>query len=79
MCRARAVQILQADRTKEWTLADFETRIELLLPNRHILKLDYLKGVAFIQENIVVGKTIRSLHPDDLPRDAPTRLAMGEN
>jgi len=74
VCRARAVHLLQAEKTKDWTVADFEMRLELHLPNSFIFKIDYLKGVAFIQENIVVGRTIRSLHPDDLPRDAQTRL-----
>uniref|UniRef100_A0A915D4K1 Sister chromatid cohesion protein DCC1 n=1 Tax=Ditylenchus dipsaci TaxID=166011 RepID=A0A915D4K1_9BILA len=73
-CRARAVEILHVDRAKEWMVVEFEVVIDPLLPNGFKFKLDHLKGIAFVADNIVTGTTIKCLNADDLPSDVHQRL-----
>ncbi|KAI1717275.1 sister chromatid cohesion protein dcc1 domain-containing protein [Ditylenchus destructor] len=72
--RARARELLSADKSKEWSLTEFETKLEILLPNSFLLDVRYLKGLALLSDDLVLGKKVRYLNSEDLPTDIQQRL-----
>lgn len=74
ICRAKISQLLRAAVCFEYST--FEKTLQQILPIGVELKEDYLEGLAFIDEALATGKTIRYLNVEDLPEDPVKRLEI---
>uniref|UniRef100_A0A0N5AFF4 Sister chromatid cohesion protein DCC1 n=1 Tax=Syphacia muris TaxID=451379 RepID=A0A0N5AFF4_9BILA len=74
LCRSKASQLLRA--AVRFELSEFEKLMEQLLPEGVQLKIEYLEGLALIDEELERGKTIRYLNVEDLPEGEIERLEL---
>ncbi|VIO99778.1 Uncharacterized protein BM_BM4964 [Brugia malayi] len=74
ICRAKISQLLRAAVKFEYDT--FEKALQQLLPIGVEFKEEYLEGLAFIDEELTTGKTIRYLNIEDLPEEPIKRLEL---
>lgn len=72
--RARAREILENDKKKEYTICTFEKLMRRIIPLGFEPRIDCLSGIAYFDENLVTGKTIQSLSVEDLPTNIQKRF-----
>ncbi|GMT31359.1 hypothetical protein PFISCL1PPCAC_22656 [Pristionchus fissidentatus] len=73
-CRTRARQILPL--VKHYPLADFEQRLEKMVPIGVVLKMEYLDGLALRTKSLTQGERIEYFSADDLPEGPRERLGL---
>lgn len=52
---------IQANKTKEWSIQEFEAMMFNMLPNGFQVNEKHLRGIAFIYDNVVTGRMVSSL------------------
>ncbi|KAL3991066.1 hypothetical protein ACH3XW_34370 [Acanthocheilonema viteae] len=74
ICRAKISQLLRA--AVKFEYETFERTLQQILPIGVEFKEEYLEGLAFINNELATGKTIRYLNVEDLPEDPIKRLKL---
>lgn len=71
--RARGKEVLENNKKKEFPIREFEKLVRRIIPSGFEPRIDCLSGIAYFDENLVTGKTIRSLNVEDLPTNTNER------
>ncbi|EJD73711.1 hypothetical protein LOAG_18881 [Loa loa] len=74
ICRTKISQLLRA--AVKFDYDNFEKTLQQILPIGVEFKEEYLEGLAFIDDELATGKTIRYLNVEDLPEEPVKRLEL---
>ncbi|VDN59264.1 unnamed protein product [Dracunculus medinensis] len=74
VCRSKASQLLRS--AVKFDLLSFRKKLDQMLPDGVEMKDEYLEGLAFIDEDIAFGKTIRYLNAEEMPEDEYKRMEL---
>uniref|UniRef100_A0A0R3RJF0 Sister chromatid cohesion protein DCC1 n=1 Tax=Elaeophora elaphi TaxID=1147741 RepID=A0A0R3RJF0_9BILA len=74
ICRAKISQLLRAAVKFEYNI--FEKTLQQILPLGVEFKDEYLEGLAFVDDELTSGRTIRYLNVEDLPEEPIKRLEL---
>ncbi|VDK67811.1 unnamed protein product [Litomosoides sigmodontis] len=74
ICRAKISQLLRA--AVKFDYDTFKRSLQQILPIDVEFKEEYLQGLAFIDDELATGKTIRYLNVEDLPEEPIKRLEL---
>ncbi|VDM99047.1 unnamed protein product [Thelazia callipaeda] len=74
ICRAKISQLLRAAVQIEYDV--FEKSLQQILPIGVYSKVEYFEGLAYIDDQLATGKTIRYLNVEDLPEEPIKRFQI---